>query len=111
MNNNLREWLLSLTLAGALVIGTGEAVGYSQNPNEPPSGTRADNREDRREARQLHQQILADQQRLQSDVLQFGRRSPQARADRRQLQEDRQRMRRLRADQRRDQHIENRWRE
>src|SRR5579864_1956448 len=85
MNNNLRDWFLSATLAGTLVMGMGAPAASAQNPNEPPPGTRADNREDRREAQQLHQQILADQQRLQSDAAQFGRRSPQVRADRRQL--------------------------
>jgi len=108
MNNNLREWFLSATLAGTLAMGMGAPAASAQNPNEPPPETRADNREDRRGAQQLHQQVLADQQRLQSDVLQFGRRSPQARADRRQLREDRVRMRRVRADRQHDQAIGNR---
>ena len=108
MNNNLREWFLSIILAGTLVMGMGASAASAQNPNEPPPGTRADNREDRRKAQQLHQQIVAGQQKLQSDVLQFGRRSPQARADRMQLREVRQRMRKLRADRQHDQAIGNR---
>lgn len=110
MNLDFRKWFLSATLAGTLVMGTGAAIVYAQNPNEPPPGTRADNREDRQDAKQLHQQIVADQERLQSDVRQFGRKSPQARSDRRQLRQDRQRMKRLRGDRQRDQRIRNRRR-
>src|SRR5579859_1943764 len=47
MNHNIRKLFLSTTLAGALVMGMGVEVAYGQNPNEPPPGTRADNREDR----------------------------------------------------------------
>jgi uncharacterized protein involved in exopolysaccharide biosynthesis len=96
---------------GTLVMGMGAAVAYAQNPNGPAPGTRADKMEDRQDAQQLHQQILADQQRLQSDTQQFGRKNPQVRADRRQLRQDRQRMKRLRADRQHDQRIRNRWRD
>ncbi|MHB8656042.1 MAG: hypothetical protein ACYDA9_19455 [Terriglobia bacterium] len=110
MNLDFRKWFLSATLAGSLVMGTGAVVAHAQNPGEPPPGTRADKIEDKQDAQQLHQQILADQQRLQSDTQQFGRKSPQVRADRQQLRRDRQRMKKLRGDRQRDQRIRNRRR-
>ena len=110
MNLDFRKWFLSATLAGTLVMGTGAAIVYAQNPNEPPPGTRSDKIEDKQDAQQLHQRLLADRQRLQSDTQQFGRKSPQVRADRRQLRRDRQSMKRLRGDRQRDQRIRNRRR-
>jgi len=112
MNLNLRKPLLQATLAGALILGAGAAPVLAQNPDEPPPGSRADQREDRHEARQLRANIQGDQERFQSDAYQFGNHSPQARADRRQLRQDRERLKRLRRDQQRDQRIRdgNGWR-
>lgn len=110
MNLDFRKWFLSATLAGTLVMGTGAAVAYAQNPSEPLPGTRTDKIEDKQDAQQLHQQILADQQKLQSDAQQFGKKSPQVRADRRQLRQERQKMKRLRGDRQHDQRIRNRRR-
>ena|SRR6266404_270214 len=107
MNRKLRIWVSSAVLAGALIAGTGAAAAYGQGPNEPAPGTRADQREDRREAKQLRLRILEEQQRLQSDIRQFGRNSPQARSDREQLRVDRRRLRLLRRDRRLDARISN----
>ena len=107
MKNKLVKWLLSTALAGAVAVGAGSAVLRAQNPNDPPPGSRADQREDKQQARQLGGQIQGDQQRLRSDVHQFGRNSPQARADRQQLRQDRRAMSRLRQDQRYDRRVRN----
>ena len=105
MKPKLRKSFLWATLAGALVVGVGAVRLSAQNPNEPIPGTRADQGEDRQEIRQLRANTRADEQRLRSDVIQFGKRSPQARADRRQVRQDREQMRRLQRDRQRDRRI------
>lgn len=108
MTREIRKWLFTATLAGAMAVGIGVAGSKAQNPNEPPSGSRADQREDNRERRQLRMQVEEDNRRLQADINQFGRRSPQARDDRQRLREDRRRLRALRRDARHDERVRNR---
>ena len=91
MRSEFQRWLLSATLAGALIAGVGALSSRAQNPNEPPPGSRADKSEDRREIKQLRFQVHEDQQRLEADLRQFGRRSPQAREDRQHLRQDKSR--------------------
>lgn len=104
MKNEFRKWLLSAALAGALTAGVGAVSACAQNPNEPPPGSHADKREDRREIKQLRFQVKEDQRRLAADVHQFGGPSPQAAADRRRLRRDKRRLRILVRDRRRDLH-------
>jgi uncharacterized protein HemX len=104
----IRKWLFTATLAVALVVGAGVSGAKGQNPNEPHPGSQADQREDNRERRQLKLQVEEDNRRLQADINQFGRRSPQARDDRHRLREDRRRLRALRRDGRRDKRVRER---
>ena len=101
----IRRRLFATILTCALAMGIGAVGVKAQNPNEPPPGSRADQREDNRERRQLRMQIEEDNRRLQADINQFGSRSPQARADRHRLRQDRRRLRALRRDERRDERI------
>ncbi len=113
MNRNIRNWLLSAALAGALATGAGLAMAQTQQPqepNEPKPGTRTDRKEDNQEAGQLRQQIQQDRQKLQADLKQFGKDSPQVKADREQLRRDKQARYRLQGDTRRDQRRANRRR-
>lgn len=97
----------------ALIRGAGRSHdGRIERPRLPrskskltPPGSRTDQREDRREIKQLRFQVNEDQQRLEADVRQFGRRSPQAREDRQRLRRDKHRLRQLQRDRRRDQTI------
>ncbi len=107
MRNTCRRLFLA-ALAAALWAGTGATWAHSPNqagPGEPPPGTRADRREDLEEVQQLRQQVQMDREKLQADIQQFGPRSLEARADRRQLRHDRKRLRRLRRDISRDRRI------
>jgi hypothetical protein len=114
MISDIRKWILSGSLAGTLVFTTGAAAARAQNPYEAPPGSRADQREDWREARRLNWQTRGDAQHLRSDMYQFGRHSPEARADRERLRYDRQRRRALRRDIRHDrrarEYREDHWR-
>lgn len=105
MQAEFKKWLLSAALAGALTAGVDAPSSLAQNPNEPPPGSRADQREDRHEIKQLRFQVNEDQRRLEADARQFGRRSPQAREDRQRLRQDKHRLRQLQRDRRRDQTI------
>lgn len=105
MTIEIRKWLFASILTGAQVSGIGALGVKAQDPKDPPPGSRADQREDNRERRQLRMQIEEDNRELEADVNQFGRRSPQARADRHRLREDRRRLRALRRDERRDERI------
>ena len=102
MTQETKRWLISAVLAGILTAGIGATSSRAQNPNEPPPGSRADKREDRREVRQLQIQVREDEQRLDADTRQFGRRSPQVREDRVRLREDRRRLKEVQRDRRRD---------
>lgn len=114
MISDIRKWVLSGSLASALAFATGAVAARAQNPYEAPPGSRADQREDWREARRLNWQTQRDAQYLRSDIDQFGRHSPEARADRERLRYDRQRRRALRRDIRRDrrarEYREDHWR-
>lgn len=113
MNSDIRKWLLSASLAGAMAVGTGATFARAQYP-EPAPGSRADQREDWREARRLNWRTHRDKQQLRADMFQFGRHSPEARADRERLRYDRQRRRALRRDIRHDrrarEYREDHWR-
>jgi hypothetical protein len=117
MGNALRSWLITAAFSAGLVLGLGVRVTRCQNPsvpNEPPPGSAADRAEDRQEARQLRERTQLDRGRLHADVMQFGKNSPQARADRMQLRADRRALKRLRRDMRRDRRIAERrrvWRQ
>jgi len=107
---NIRGWILSGSLSGALVLGMG-AVAQAQYAYEAPPGARADQREDWREARRLRGRIEWDQRQLDADIYRFGKHSPEARADRERLRYDRQRLKALRRDMHRHNEIrEDGWR-
>ena len=105
MNSDLRKWMFSAGLATALAVGTGATVARGQYSAEPPPGSRADQREDWREAQRLNRQAQRAEQRLRRDSAYFGKHSPEARADRRQLRYDRQQMKQLRRDMRYDRRV------
>ena len=110
MGRVTQKRLISAILWGALIAGTAPAVAWAQNPppTEPKPGTRADRREDRQEYNRLEEKIRQDREKLRADIRQFGENSPQVQADRAQLRRDRETMKKLRADRRRDKQIGNR---
>ena len=111
MGIDIRKWILSGSLGGVLVLGMGASAARAQYPYEAPPGTRADQREDWRDARRLNWQTRSDRRQLRADAYQFGPHSPQAREDRRQLRIDRHRRRALHRDIRRDGRVRDRaWR-
>ncbi len=102
------KWLLSATLVSVFFLGAGLLALRGQNPpepNEPRPGTAADRAEDKQQAQALHERIRLDRERLQADVRQFGKNSPQARADRAQLRADKHALKGLHRDMRRDHRI------
>ncbi|MBI3662383.1 MAG: hypothetical protein HY234_04960 [Acidobacteria bacterium] len=116
MTGSMRKWLAGAFLLGALAfVGASNAQAqyrrYTQDRRgffEPRPGTRADYREDQRELRILQDRIWRDKEQLRADILRFGKRSPQVRADREMLARDQRELRRLRADMRYDRRLAHR---
>ncbi len=81
MFKHATKQLTHLVFAGTLAIGTSFAVAQTstaQNPSAPPPGVSMGN-----------QQIKQDRKQLRADVQQYGKKSSQAKADRRKLRQDR----------------------
>ncbi len=73
--------LTPLVFAGVIAIGTSFAMAQTstaQNPSAPAPG-----------ASTGKQQIKQDRKQLRADVKQYGKKSPQAKADRKKLRKDR----------------------
>lgn len=81
MFKHASKQLTHLIFAGTLAIGTSFAVAQTltaQNTSAPASGASAGK-----------QQLKQDRQQLRADVKQYGKKSPQAKADRKKLRKDR----------------------
>lgn len=81
MFKHATKQLTPLVFAGILAIGTSFAMAQTstvQNPSAPASGASAGK-----------QQMKQDRKQLRADVKQYGKKSPQAKADRKKLRKDR----------------------
>ncbi|MHB1675740.1 MAG: hypothetical protein ACYCSP_15970 [Acidobacteriaceae bacterium] len=81
MFNHATKQLTHLVFAGILAIVTSFAMAQTstaQNPSTPASA-----------ASTGKQQIKQDRKQLRADVQQYGKKSPQAKADRKKLRQDR----------------------
>ena len=81
MLKHTTKWLKPLAFSGILAVGTSFAIAQapaSQSPSAPAAGASAG-----------QQQIKQDRKQLRADVRQYGKKSPQAKADRRKLRQDR----------------------
>ena len=91
MMRNKLKWVLPLVLAGTFAAAP---AAFARGPLGPETeNNRVDRRQDRRALRRDERKIDRRQARLHVDVRRFGPRSPQARADRRQLRHARRQFR------------------
>ncbi len=110
MSHTFRKCFWVGTLAGLLAASPG--VGFSQTQNstttpstEAPDGSAADLKQDSAEAKALRTTIQQDREKLQADLKQYGKDSPQVKADRKQLHSDRLAFRKLHHDVERDREL------
>ncbi|MHB8303226.1 MAG: hypothetical protein ACYDC6_10385 [Acidobacteriaceae bacterium] len=81
MFKHVTKQLTPMVLAGILALGTSFAMAQTQaapNSSAPASGVSMGK-----------QQIKQDRKQLRADVQQYGKKSPQAKADRKKLRQDR----------------------
>ena len=86
MSKSATKQFMHLAIAGTLAIGTSFAMAQAptaqapstQNPSAPAQG-----------ASVSKQQLRQDRKQLRADVMQYGKKSPQAKADRKKLRKDR----------------------
>jgi hypothetical protein len=105
MAENIRKWLLSGSLSSLMALGAAAGFSLGQNPtepNEPKPGTTADIKEDTQEIKGARANVHQDEEKLEADLKQFGKGSPQVKADRKQLRADRLALKKLLRDRRRD---------
>ncbi len=105
MAGNIHKWLLSGSLSSLIALGAAAGFSPAQNPPEPNPGTTADIKEDTQEIKGARATVQQDKEKLEADLKQFGKGSPQVKADRTQLRADRLALKKLRRDRRRDRRI------
>ncbi len=111
MAGNIRKWLLSGSLSSLIALGAAAGFSPAQNPtepNEPKPGTTADIKEDTQEIKGARANVHQDEEKLEADLKQFGKGSPQVKADRKQLRADRLALKKLLRDRRRDRRMRER---